>query len=202
MREKQAADIFPNHGPGGGRVPECCWVQVVTMRGTCNSRHTFSGHQHQQYEVWAKKRGALALAFAQATKPKRHCDCRYARRRPAPYAEHVPFGNATVRQRTNLCVCIEAIIKEPAAHENPHDEQAAGVRAASAEQIRIVETLPAFPEDVCTELAADALVIRRLRKDIDSENWVAQCAAALHEVQHRKKRHAAIAWEQKRLSHR
>ena len=112
----------------------------------------------------------------------------------------MPFGDATVRQRTNRRVCIDARIKEAAAHQNPYNGQAAGVRAVIVEQIRMLETLLVFPEDVCTDLAADTLVISRLRKDIDSENWVAQCAAALHEVQHRNKRHLAIAWEQKRLA--
>ena len=104
-----------------------------------------------------------------------------------------PLVDATVRQRTNRWECA---LKETAQHTtNPHDEQAAGVRAAIVEQIRMLETLPAFPEDIYTDSAADALVIRRLRKDIDSENWVAQCVAALREVQHRKKRHMAIAWK-------
>ena len=102
---------------------------------------------------------------------------------------------------TNRWVCIEARNKEAAAHENPHDEQAAGVRAAFVELLRILETLPAFPEDVCTDIAAGTFdVIKRLRKDIDSEKLVAQCAATLKEVQHRKKRHTAIAREQKRLA--
>ena len=57
----------------------------------------------------------------------------------------VPFGSATVRQRTDRWVCMEASIKEAAALENPHDEQAAGVRAATVEQLRSLGTLPAFP---------------------------------------------------------
>ena len=79
-------------------------------------------------------------------------------------------------------------------HENACDDQTAGVQAAIVEQIRMLETLLAFPEDVCTDFAADALVIRTIGKDIDTQT------AALHEVQHRKKRHRAIAWEQKRLA--
>ena len=80
-----------------------------------------------------------------------HCECR-AWRRSEPHDEQVPFGNATAR------------IKEAAANKIPTMSRQPGVRAAIVEQIRFVETLPAFPEDVCTDLAADALVIRRLRK--------------------------------------
>ena len=41
---------------------------------------------------------------------------------------------------------------------------------------------------------------KRLREEIETDNWVDPCVAALREVQHRKKRHTAIAWEQKRIA--
>ena len=41
-----------------------------------------------------------------------------------------------------------------------HDEQAAGVRAPIVEQLRLLESLPVFPEDVCTDIAADTFVIK------------------------------------------
>ena len=89
---------------------------------------------------------------------------------PGAGPSQVPLCGATVRQRTNCWVCIEARIKEAAAHENPHDEQAAGVGAATVEQILMLETLPAFPGDVCTDFAKQEIIELSQKVRLDKLN--------------------------------
>ena len=166
-----------------------------------SSRHTFSGHQHRTRSdkivnttvrgLGKKAELSLALAFAQAKK------CTEAETTlvlmPGEGLRLMMSRWHSVTPRRDSAQIVGFAL-------GPESRKPQHTRIPMMSRQPVLESLPAFPDDVFTDTAADTLVITRLRKGIDSENWVDQCAVALHEVQHSKKRHTAIPWEQKRLA--